>query len=376
MLPRHAYVHVPFCSRRCAYCDFSIAVRRVVPVNEYLDALRTELELRVAGPAAREGWTLDTLYLGGGTPSRLGPDGVAAALDAVLAHATLADGAEVTIEANPEDVTAEAVDRWRRAGVTRLSLGVQSFDDRALRWMHRSHDAAAAVGAVATARAGGLTNLSIDLIYAVPAAVGRDWADDLQRAIDLHPAHLSVYGLTVEPATPLGRWTVRGSVVESPEEQHEEEFLLAHALLESAGFRHYEVSNYAGEGGASRHNSAYWRGVAYAGMGPGAHEFDGTSRRRWNVGPYAEWVRRLRSGTDPVEDAEELTEANRTAEGVYLSMRSDAGIELSEPELRRTASWVRAGWATVEDGRTLRLTPAGWLRLDALAADLTLFRSR
>ena len=374
MLPRHAYLHVPFCGRRCSYCDFSIAVRRVVPVREYLDALRAELRLRFA-PAADQRWTLDTLYLGGGTPSRLGPEGVAAAIQEVLEHAALADGAELTIEANPEDVSPEAVERWRRAGVTRLSLGVQSFDDATLRWMHRTHDASAADSALHVARAGGLTNISIDLIYAVPPAVGRRWESDLRRAIDLAPAHLSVYGLTVEPGTPLGRWTVRGSVTESPEEQYEEEFLLADSLLTEAGYRHYEVSSYAGPGGPSRHNSAYWSGAAYAGLGPAAHEFDGVGRRRWNVGPYAEWVRRLRANADPVDGAEELTEANRTAEGVYLSLRSDGGMTLSDREVERARAWVRAGWATMDDARRMRLTAAGWLRLDALAADLTLFRS-
>ncbi|HKG91370.1 MAG TPA: radical SAM family heme chaperone HemW [Gemmatimonadaceae bacterium] len=376
MLPRHAYVHVPFCARRCAYCDFSIAVRRVVPVREYVDSLRAELALRF-GAASGERWELDTLYFGGGTPSRLGAEGVAELVGAVRARATLADDAEVTLEANPEDVDAASVERWRRAGVNRLSLGVQSFDDRVLAWMHRTHDAAAAERAVRAARAGGIDNISIDLIYAIPASVPRDWERDLRRALDLEPAHLSVYGLTVEPATPLGRWTSRGAVLESPEEQHEQEFLLANSLLGSAGFRHYEVSNYAGGGGPSRHNSAYWRGAAYAGLGPAAHEFDGTGRRRWNVGPYAEWVRRLAAGSDPVEGSEELTEANRTAEGVYLALRCDAGVELTAAEAERVRPWVRAGWATIDprDGR-MRLTPSGWLRLDALAADLTLFRSR
>jgi oxygen-independent coproporphyrinogen-3 oxidase len=364
------YVHVPFCARRCSYCDFAIAVRRVVPVREYVDALAAELELRWG---RAPGWELDTLYFGGGTPSRLGA-GLGEAVATVRRHATLASGAEVTAEANPEDVTPEAVAAWTVAGVNRLSLGAQSFDDRALEWMHRVHPADQIRRAVGIAREGGITNFSIDLIFALPAVLDRSWERDLDEALALEPPHVSLYGLTVEPRTPLGRWVERGSVTEAVEERYEAEFLRAHERLAAAGYEHYEVSNYARPGYRSRHNSSYWSGVPYAGLGPSAHEFDGVSRR-WNVAAYADWVRRLREDVDPGEGSELLTAENRQAEAVYLGLRTSDGLPLREDEAAVVAPWVAAGWGTVDAGR-LRLTPVGWLRLDSLAASLTARRSR
>ena len=375
MHPRHVYLHVPFCARRCAYCDFSIAVRRVVPVADYVEGVARELAMRFGAAEPGRPWTADTLYLGGGTPSRLGGEGIARLLDAVRERIALQPGAELTLEANPEDVTPEALAAWRDAGVNRLSLGGQSFDENVLRWMHRGHDAAAIVRAVEQARDAGFAHVSFDLIFALPPALGRDWTRDLERAIALAPSHLSLYGLTVEPGTPLGRWRDRGETSEAPEDQYEREFLEAHERLTAAGFAHYEVSNFAGSGGPSRHNSAYWQGVPYAGLGPSAHEFDGAVRR-WNVAPYAEWLRRLRAGADPAEGSETLSAANRTAEAVYLGLRTSDGLLLvGDAERSRVVRWVEAGWATLAGDR-LTLTATGWLRLDALAADLTLVRSR
>ena len=369
--PRHAYVHVPFCARRCSYCDFAIAVRRVVPVDEYVGALRQELALRWGGAGP---WELDTLYFGGGTPSRLGGDGLAAAVAAVRERATLAADAEVTVEANPEDVTADAARRWMAAGVNRLSLGAQSFDEAALAWMHRGHGAAGVARAVGEARDAGLANLSLDLIFAVPAVLDRSWERDLDAVLALEPDHVSLYGLTVEPRTPLGRWHARGEVAEAPEDAYEREYLLAHERLVGAGFDHYEVSNFGRQGRWSRHNSSYWTGAAYAGLGPSAHEYDGAARR-WNVAPYAAWVARLAGGQDPVEESETLTAENREAEAVYLGLRTIAGLELRAGEDHLVRPWVAAGWGEVRCGR-LRLTPIGWLRLDSLAASLTAHRSR
>lgn len=377
MHPRHAYVHVPFCARRCSYCDFAIAIRRLVPVEEYVGALSTELAIRSGAPGAAE-WELDTLYFGGGTPSRLGGAGVAAAIRAVLRHARLAPGAELTIEANPDDVDPDAVERWAAAGVNRISLGAQSFSEAALHWMHRSHGATRIGEAVRVAREGGIGNISLDLIFALPTVLDRSWHHDLSRALELAPEHVSLYGLTVEPATPLGRWRARGEVEEAPEERYEEEFLRAHETLVGAGFEHYEVSNFALPGRRSRHNSSYWSGVPYAGLGPAAHEYDGEARR-WNVAPYAEWVARLdgglEGGRDPLDDRELLSEANRAAEEVYLGLRTVDGLRLRSGEQTLVAPWVAAGWGSLHDG-LLRLTPTGWLRLDSLAAALTAARSR
>jgi oxygen-independent coproporphyrinogen-3 oxidase len=369
---RHLYVHVPFCARRCLYCDFAIAVRRDVPVDEFLIAVERELELRFPD---RGDWPLETLYFGGGTPSRLGSEGMRRLTELIRRRARLLDGAEVTIEANPDDVVDLDPGAWRDAGINRVSLGVQTFDDSALRWMHRVHDAAAIPMSMEKLRAAGFDDVSLDLIFSLPDALRRDWRRDLEAAIALDTTHVSLYGLTIEADAPLGKQVARGETLEAPEEKYEAEYLLADELLGRAGFEHYEVSNFARPGHRARHNSSYWRGVPYAGLGPGAHEFDGRVRR-WNVGAYAEWVRRLEQGADPGAGQEALTAENRIAETVYLRLRTSDGLPIeSGTESAFVARWVEADWARMMDER-LVLTPLGWLRLDSLAADLTLFRSR
>ena len=380
MLPRHLYVHVPFCARRCTYCDFAIAVRSRVPVDDYIAALRAELALRwKERGAAAGGWVLETLYFGGGTPSRLGGEGVARAVDAVREVAALAAGAEVTLEANPEDVSPGNVTRWREAGINRVSLGVQSFHDPVLTWMHRVHDAARAIEAVAMLRDGGITNLSLDLIFALPEGIERSWELDVETALSLEPTHVSLYGLTVEGHTPLARRLARGEIDEAPDERYEADFLFADRALTVAGLDHYEVSNFGRPGLHSRHNSAYWTQMPYAGVGPGAHELDGDVRR-WNEPAYVAWARTLAAGSDPLGGQEQLSAENRTAEEVYLGLRSNAGLALRAGEVERVNRWVDSGWGTMEsrpDGvPVLRLTALGWLRLDSLAADLTARRSR
>jgi oxygen-independent coproporphyrinogen-3 oxidase len=371
-VPRHVYLHVPFCSRRCSYCDFSIAVRRTVPVDEYLSALDAELTTRFGRDAVSE---VDTIYLGGGTPSRLGGPGVARAIELVRRWFPLARGGELTIEANPEDLTSSNADAWAAAGVNRLSLGSQSFDDAALRWMHRTHDASAIEEAVRTARRAGLENLSLDLIFALPESVQRDFEADIERLLALRPQHVSLYGLTIEPSTPLGRWTSAGSNVERPEDGYETEYLLADRLLTADGLEHYEVSNYGRPGFRSRHNSAYWASVPYVGLGPASHGFDGDTRR-WNARAYAQWRDIALAGHDPLEGEERLDPENLIAESVYLGLRSDAGLELLPGERDVVAPWEVAGWVRLgADGR-LRCTALGWLRLDSLAAALTHSRSR
>ena len=371
MPPRHIYVHVPFCARRCSYCDFAIAVRSRVPVDEYLEALRIEMAQRYPD---EDPWTADTLYFGGGTPSLLGGPGVTRMVTQMRQRLTLAPDAEVTLEANPDDIVPEAVAAWREAGINRLSIGAQTFDDDVLAWMHRLHTSDRIGAAVRTAREAGIDNISLDLIFALPEALGRSWERDVDLALALEPDHLSLYGLTIEPATALARWRDRGDATEAPEDRYESDFLHAHDTLTGAGFEHYEVSNFGRPGRRSRHNSSYWSGVPYAGLGPGAHEFDGTSRR-WNVDAYAEWVRMLREGGTSVAGEEALTPENRVAETVYLGLRTTDGLPLGPGEADQAAKWVEAGWGTVQSGR-LRLTPHGWLRLDALAAAMTLSRSR
>lgn len=367
---RHLYVHVPFCARRCVYCDFSIAVRSPVPVREFVNAVDHELSLRgePLGPLA-------TIYLGGGTPSKLGGDGVRALLDVIRSHASIADGAEITVETNPEDVTADAMRAFGDAGVSRLSLGVQSFDDAVLAWMHRTHDSAAAQRAIGVARDAGFTNISIDLIFAVPSSLMRSWERDLDVAIALDVPHLSVYGLTIEPRTPLGRWVARREVQESPDESFESEFMLAHDRLTAAGLQHYEVSNYGRPAAHSAHNWAYWRRTPYAGVGPAAHAFDGRERR-WNADAYARWRGILTSETLPIDGREQLSGEDVVAEQTYLGLRTMDGVALHGCEPDYVRAWTNAGWCTLDDTGRARLTAAGWLRLDAIASSLTAFRSR
>jgi oxygen-independent coproporphyrinogen-3 oxidase len=371
---RHVYVHVPFCARRCSYCDFSIAVRRRVPAEAFAVSIGRELVARRHPPTA----PLDTLYFGGGTPSRLGASGVGRLIDTVRGHTSLAPGCEVTLEANPEDITPASVASWKRDGVTRLSIGVQSFDDEVLRWMHRVHDAGAARRAVETAREGGLTAFSLDLIFAVPDTLARDWARDLDAALSLEPDHISLYGLTIEPHTPLGRWRDRGDLDVATDERYASEFLLAHERLTAAGYEHYEVSNFARPGRRAVHNSAYWTGAPYLGLGPSAHGYDGRARR-WNTSAYAAWDRVVTAGEDPVDGAEVLTDENRHAERVYLGLRTIDGLVLTDTELAAVAPWFERGWIefTGIDGENrARCTPNGWLLLDRLASDLTAVPSR
>src|SRR5216110_3057235 len=374
----HLYLHVPFCRRRCTYCDFSIAVRKRIPEREYVDAVVQELRQGLTDPGREPGDSedgLETVYFGGGTPSLLPPDALATLLTSLLDvfRATSSRNAvEVTLEANPEDVKPETAAAWRNAGVNRVSLGAQSFDDGVLKWMHRSHDSTRIGDAVRALRAAGFDNISLDLIFALPAELRRDWARDLDLACSLLPAHLSLYGLTVEERTPLARWISRGAARPSEDERYADEYLLAHTRLAACGYRFYEVSNACRDGLRSRHNSAYWSGRAYLGLGPAAHSFDGRVRR-WNL-PAWEAYRRAVAARRPVVEAEEvLTDEQRELESLYLALRTDAGMPLAalcRPLPPAAARWVERGWAEIRDQR-LVCTPEGWLRLDALVGDLT-----
>lgn len=367
-LTHHLYIHVPFCARRCSYCDFAIAVRDDTPIESYVEALRLELD-RLDTSA----WALDTIYLGGGTPSRLG-ESVGDVLRLVRGRAKIADDAEITIEANPDDVTRRAAESWVTDGVNRVSLGSQSFEPEVLKWMHRTHTAGQIGTAFSTLREAGIRNISLDLIFALPESLHRDWSADVDRVLELQPEHISLYGLTVEPHTPLSRWLDRGEVIEAPEERYEFDFMLAHQRLAHAGFEHYEVSNFGLPGRRSQHNSSYWTGASYVGIGPSAHSFDGAVRS-WNVAAYADWERRLRSDDVIVAESETLTEENRLSERVYLGLRTIDGLRATDAEIQLARPWQAAGWAEIRNG-TIVLTATGFLRLDALATSLTLAGSR
>jgi len=365
----HLYVHVPFCARRCSYCDFAIAVRREVPSASFAGLIAREWVAWQGHPAWNDAPVLDTIYFGGGTPSRLDPSAVRSMLAVFSGDRALAPGAEITLEANPDDVTAETAEAWRAAGVNRISLGAQSFDPAVLQWMHRIHDREQIGTAVRTLRSAGFEDISLDLIYAVPEVLKRDWSADLDQALALAPTHLSFYGLTVEPVTPLGKWTARGEAIALDDERAAGEFLMANARLVSAGFEHYEVSSAALPGHRSRHNSAYWRRAPFIGLGPSAHSgFAGA--RRWNLRNWEEYRRRAEAGERVVAEEEVLDREQIALEDLYLGLRTSEGLAVEQVPGDALQRWTEAGWARVAGSR-VALTPEGWLRLDALVASLS-----
>ncbi|HEX9106841.1 MAG TPA: radical SAM family heme chaperone HemW [Longimicrobiales bacterium] len=371
MPPRFLYLHVPFCLRRCPYCDFAVQPTRRPPIADWLDAVDAELRLA----AESNGWTspleLETIYVGGGTPSLLGPGGMAQLRRRLERHARWLDDVEWTAEVNPESFSAELAREWADAGVNRVSIGVQSFHQPALRWMGRLHGPDGAVAAVRAAREAGIDNVSIDLIFALPARLERDWDDDLRRALALEPAHLSLYGLSAEAGTPLGRWVREGREAMADEETYAAEFLRAAQATAAAGLRQYEVSNFAVPGRESRHNSAYWTGAPYLGIGPGAHSFL-PPHRTWNRRDWKGYQQELSAGRSAEAERERVEGDSARLERIWLGLRTAGGLaraDLSERQIALARSWRSQGWAAPDQER-LRLTPQGWLLLDRLALEL------
>ena len=361
----HVYLHVPFCTRRCSYCDFAIAVRREAPSEAYLGAVLEEWGLWQADPVWEQyPAEVRTIYFGGGTPSKLAPAAIERLLQRIASDRAVVPGAEITLEANPEDVSLAAATVWRAAGVNRVSLGVQSFDPTVLSWMHRTHTADQVPRAVEALRCAGITDLSLDLIFGLPPALERDWPRDLRQALALGPQHLSLYGLTVEAHSPLGRWTGRGEVAPVGDDRYAAEFLHTHATLVEHGFEHYEVSNASLPGHRARHNSAYWQRAPFIGLGPAAHSGFG-SERRWNVRDWVAYQRLLAAGKSPHEGREMLDAAAVGLEELYLGLRTSDGLPVGRLPREDARAWQAAGWARCDGGR-VRLTAEGWLRLDAL----------
>lgn len=363
------YFHIPFCRRICSYCDFyrSADLRLLEPL---LGAMGCELAAR-AGEL--RGAPVRTLYFGGGTPSLCAPD----ALQGLVAEARRLFGfdraEECTVECNPDDLTAEYLARLRDTEADRLSLGVQSFDDGCLRLMNRRHTAAAAVAAVRRAQRAGFANLSVDLIFGVRGFGGDSLRRTLDTVLGLEVPHLSLYHLTVEPDTALGRRAARGEYLPVAEETSEEEFELVHERLTAAGYEHYEVSNFALPGYRARHNAAYWSGEPYLGIGPGAHSFDGAVRR-WCVSTVAGYLR------NPEYESERLTPRDccneyvmtglRTARGISLAVVAGRfGAEQARRLEREAAPWLAAG-ALVREGARLRIPPERFLVSDAVIGAL------
>jgi len=368
---RNLYVHAPFCARRCCYCDFAVTVDRSPDSRRWLNAIRSELSSLQARGEARLADELETLYVGGGTPSVLDPECVGALTDVVGRARMRGSECEWTVEANPESFTDEVARGWAAAGVNRISFGIQSFDSGALKWMGRLHSAAEAGEAVARAKAAGVGNLSVDLIFGLPGILGRDWKDDIERVLCLDVPHVSLYGLTVEEATPLARFVREGRVAVAGETRYRDEYLQAAEALSAAGYTHYEVSNFARPGFASLHNRACWRGAPYVGLGNGAHSYVG-GRRWWNERDWAAYARGVEDGGNGRAGSETLTSEQRRLEALWLALRTAEGVEakaFGRPAAPVLRTWRERGVAT-DAGGTLRLTCNGWLVLDELTIEL------
>jgi putative oxygen-independent coproporphyrinogen III oxidase len=322
------YVHVPFCLTRCHYCDFVTYTGMEGLRRPYAAALLEEAALAVAalGP---EPPSVTSVFVGGGTPTLLPPDDLARMLNRLRELLGFVAGAEVTVEANPETVDDAMADGLAAAGVTRVSMGAQSFDDRVLAALGRVHDAGRVGRAVTTLRAAGVPAVNLDLIYGGPGEDAGSWAATLERAVALEPEHLSAYALTIEPATKFGRLVAAGRMAEPDEDELADRYETACAVLAGAGYGHYEVSNWARDGQASRHNLTYWRRGRYLGLGAGAHEFDGTTRR-WNVAGVPQYLEAVHAGRRPTEGGERLDADQARFEALALRLRTVGGLDHEE----------------------------------------------
>jgi oxygen-independent coproporphyrinogen-3 oxidase len=322
------YLHIPFCSAICPYCDFSV-MHAASPARQRF-ASRLVAEVSLAAPAWRDPQPFDTVYFGGGTPSQLPAEELARVLDACRAQLAFAAGVWVFLEANPEDVTPEACAGWRALGVRTLSLGVQSLSDETLRFLGRRHSGRQAQAAVETALAAGFDTVSIALIFGMRGPTGEDWRRDLAAAVSLEPRHLSCYQLTIHPRTLFGVQVKHGQLSELPEDEQAALFELTHRFLADAGWPAYEVSNFArGPVHQSRHNRKYWDHTPYLGLGPSAHSLAAAPARRWwNERGTPQWERRVAAGERPIEAQELLGPEDLAEEALLLGLRTTAGIDL------------------------------------------------
>jgi len=372
--PAGLYLHIPFCSAICPYCDFAVQIAR----PEARAAFVTEL---VSEAALWRDWSepFDTVYLGGGTPSILPPESLGQILSAVRSNLPVLDDARIFLEVNPEDVDGARANDWAHLGVATVSLGVQSFDDAELRWLGRRHDAKQAMGAVRTCIEAGFSTVSVDLIFGLPGQTAPGWDHSLATAAGLEVDHVSCYQLTIHAGTAFGRRRDRGRLTELPENDQAGFFELTHERLARSGYAAYEVSNFAAAAvHRSRHNRKYWRHTPYLGLGPSAHSFDG-QYRWWNVrGPHA-YRDRVANGQRPIEGSEKLSNRDLALETLMLSLRTTEGIDLdafrrrfghdlAAVNLPLIAELETGGYLQPRTGRHLAPTIAGLAIADGLAA--------
>ena len=363
LVPRAAYVHVPFCRTKCLYCDFNTYAGKDRWIPEYVAALAKEIVLGVEQPG---GVALRSVYFGGGTPSLLTLAQLRRLMDALRHGAGVAPEAEITLEANPGTFGPAYLDGLRALGVNRLSLGAQSLDDETLRRLARTHDAAQALGAVRLARAAGFRSVNLDLIYGLPWQTLLAWQDDLRVALEAQPDHISLYALMVEQGTPLATLVGRGRWDVPDQDAVADMYEAALPVLRDAGFVHYEVSNWAKRGHESRHNLVYWRNEAYLGFGAGAHGYV-QGVRAWNVRGIDEYVRRVGSHADPTEGSETLTAEAQMGETAAVALRlPHEGIEFARFRARFGVD-PRERW----DAELRELRDAGLLAVDEQRARIT-----
>ena len=368
------YIHIPFCKRRCIYCDF-FSTTQSEKKPTYIHALCQELEMR---KNYLEGEEIETIYLGGGTPSQLTEEELNEIFTSLYNIYKVKEDAEITLEANPDDLTPEYVSMLRRLPINRISMGIQTFQEETLKLLHRRHTARQAIEAFQRCREAGFRNISIDLMYGLPGETLDTWKEDLQQAIALHPEHISAYHLIYEEGTALWKLRDEHQVEEADEDLSVTLFKNLIDELKQAGYQHYEISNFCLPELHSRHNSSYWTGKKYLGCGPSAHSFNGSSRQ-WNIASLDNYLKGIASGKPnyEIEELDLYTRYNdfvitsiRTCWGMSLSrLRSEYGEELYRYCLRMAKSHLEQGVLEIEED-TLRLTQEGIFISDGIMSDL------
>lgn len=368
------YIHIPFCRKACYYCNFHFSTS-LKHTDDFFIALVQEIVLQKDYLA---GQSIDTIYFGGGTPSLSTMDQLRCVMNALRNTFTINSGAEITLEANPDDISLPVLSEWNNMGVNRLSIGVQSFREEDLVWMNRVHHVNQSLQSVQLAQEAGFNNISIDLIYGVPGMNDAAWEKNIQTAIDLNVQHLSCYALTVEPGTALDKMIAQHKTEPVDPNLAAQHFDILGKAATAAGFEQYEISNFAKPGFRSRHNTSYWKGIHYLGLGPSAHSFNGTARQ-WNVANNIKYIRSINEGIVPSEQ-EILTPEQRLNEYIMTALRTIEGINLDYVEehfgkehserLKTGSRKYMDNGKMILQGTNLILTPAGRLFADGIAADL------
>lgn len=321
------YLHIPFCKKACHYCDFHFSTSWKYK-NEMLEAIHKELELQ---GSYLENQSIETIYFGGGTPSVLDPQEIRKVLDKIASLHPIASSAEITLEANPDDLDAAKVQGLKQTGINRFSIGIQSFFEEDLRWMNRAHTASEAESSVMRVQDAGFENITLDLIYGYPLLTDAKWQTNISKVISLGVPHVSAYSMTVEQRTALASFIKKGRQQPMNDSQSAEQFQILIDKLEAAGFEQYEISNFAKPGKHSIHNTNYWKGILYLGVGPSAHSFNGESRQ-WNIANNAKYIDALTKGMVPSE-IEVLSRKDRVNEYIMTSLRTAWGMDLNKISL-------------------------------------------